>query len=248
VVERGDSAAVASFFTNVSLAANDHIALEDSVAQHARVRRLEPGNTVRLLDGRGRVAWSELLALTKREVTVRIQRLVEVAKPIGLEIIVPIADRDRMLMAAEKCVELQVTSWRPVYFARSRSVSPRGEGDRFREKVIARMRSALEQSGGAWLPDVHVDAEASEVMRSLPPEWNRLLLDASGSPILGLVSNKPTAIAVGPEGGMEQHEVAAAESSGWRVASLGPTTLRFETAVIAGAAVVRATQPVQEAP
>ena len=80
-------------------------------------------------------------------------------------------------------------------------------------------------------------------MRSLPTDWNRLLLDSSGSPFLGLMSNKPTAIAVGPEGGLEQHEVAAAESSGWRVASLGPTTLRFETAVIAGAAVVRATQP-----
>jgi 16S rRNA (uracil1498-N3)-methyltransferase len=52
----------------------------------------------------------------------------------------------------------------------------------------------------------------------------------------------PTAIAVGPEGGFEAEERDAFAVAGWRAASLGATTLRFETAGVAAAAIVRAAQ------
>lgn len=242
MVERNHRPPVASFFMAGALVAGDHVALESSAATHARVRRLEAGDAIRLLDGRGRIAYGALANVTKREVTATVQRVVQVPRHVALEVIVPIADRDRMLLAAEKCVELQVTGWRPAYFARSRSVSPRGEGRKFREKVVARMQSALEQSGGAWMPDVHDDADARDAIRAAPDSWNRVLLDSSGESLARLVSNEPTIIAVGPEGGIEQHEIDAAKSDGWSLASLGATTLRFETAVIAAAAVVRAAQ------
>jgi 16S rRNA (uracil1498-N3)-methyltransferase len=168
--------------------------------------------------------------------------MVEVPRPVALEVIVPVADRERMLWIAEKCVELQATSWRPAYFARSRSVSPRGEGDKFKEKVRARMRSALEQCGGAWMPNIHDEAEAPAALASVPRDWKRFLLDGGGVGLASLISNESTSMAVGPEGGFEQTEIAAAVASGWVPASLGPTILRFETAAIAGMAVIRATQ------
>jgi 16S rRNA (uracil1498-N3)-methyltransferase len=48
----------------------------------------------------------------------------------------------------------------------------------------------------------------------------------------------PLAFAVGPEGGLEEAEVARASESGWRVSSLGSHLLRTETvaAAILGAA------------
>lgn len=242
MVERDDRSAVATFFTGEPLAVGSHVALERAAAQHARVRRLQPGDPVHLLDGRGHIASAEFLAVTKGEVTVAVHAVVEQSKPAPLEVIVPIADRDRMLLAAEKCVELQVTGWRPAYFSRSRSVSPRGEGEKFRDKTRARMHGALEQSGNAWMPEVHDDAEALDVLRGVPAEWNRLLLDSGGAPLAGIASNTPTVIVVGPEGGLEKPEVAAAKALGWRAVSLGPTTLRFETAIIAAVAIVRAAQ------
>lgn len=242
MVERDDRTAVATFFTGEALAIGSRITLENAPAQHARVRRLQPGDPVRLLDGRGRIASGEILSVTKREVAVAVHGMTEQAKPAPLEVIVPIADRDRMLFAAEKSVELQVTGWRPVYFARSRSVSPRGEGEKFRDKLRARMYAALEQSGNAWMPELHDDAEAIDVLRSTPAEWNRLLLHPDGAPLAEVVGNDPTVVAVGPEGGLERPEIAAAEALGWHMASLGSITLRFETAVIAAAAVVRASQ------
>ena len=57
---------------------------------------------------------------------------------------------------AEKVTELGVTSWRPVVWRRSKSVSPRGEGPTFQGKVRGRMTSALIQSGSGWLPDSRV--------------------------------------------------------------------------------------------
>jgi 16S rRNA (uracil1498-N3)-methyltransferase len=44
-------------------------------------------------------------------------------------------------------------------------------------------------------------------------------------------------LAFGPEGGWEQEELDAFGAGGWTAASLGPTILRVETAVIAAVAI-----------
>lgn len=221
------------------------LALSEEHVRHARVRRIAAGEGARLVDGRGHIAIGRIATSDKRRVTVAIDQVKVVPRPHALEVLVPIADRDRMLMAAEKCAELQVTAWRPVYFARSRSVSPRGEGPRFQEKVIARMKAALEQSGGAWLPEVHAEVEGEEAWKAAPKEWNRLFFDVGGAPPPTTIVSVPTIIAVGPEGGWEARELDAARDAGWTVTALSSGTLRFETAIIAAAAVIRATQLTQ---
>jgi 16S rRNA (uracil1498-N3)-methyltransferase len=247
VVERHDRAAMITLFWTEPFTIGE-TRLRGAPAEHARARRVERGNSARLVDGRGRVAFGEIASVGRGELIVTVDRVVEVPRPSTLEVIVPVADRDRMLLAAEKCVELQVTAWRPTYFARSRSVSPRGEGQKFREKVRARMQGALEQSGSAWLPDVHEEMELLGVLTSVPPDCKRFMLDANGAPLSPLIRNGPVALAVGPEGGTEHHEIEAARSAGWTVAAVATTILRFETAIVAGAAVVRAAQLLPPAP
>jgi 16S rRNA (uracil1498-N3)-methyltransferase len=222
------------------------VRITGAAAQHARVRRVERGDAIRLLDGRGHVACGHVRALEKNALVVSVPDVTETPRPMVLDVIVPVADRDRMLLAAEKCVELQVTSWRPAYFARSRSVSPRGEGAKFREKVAARMQSALEQSGGAWMPDIEDEVDIADALRGVPTDRKRFLLDVNGAPLARLAQSGAAAVAIGPEGGMEDSEIAAAVAMGWTPAALGTSTLRFETAVIAGVAVVRAAQLSQE--
>jgi 16S rRNA (uracil1498-N3)-methyltransferase len=53
----------------------------------------------------------------------------------------------------------------------------------------------------------------------------------------------PTRIAVGPEGGFTDEEVAAATAAGWQSVDLGPRILRVETAAAALAAVVALCPP-----
>lgn len=241
MVERDDPTSLALLWDG-PVAAGESVVLAASALRHALVRRVHSGDAVRLLDGRGRVGHGTVSDVSGTSATVVVARVENVPRPLALELLVPVADRDRMLWAAEKCVEHQVTAWRPVVFARSRSVSPRGEGPRFAEKVRARMASALEQCGGAWMPDLHEEEGVDSALRGVPASYSRLFLDATGAPASDCVPRGPVALAVGPEGGCEPREIESARAAGWITASLGATILRFETAIVSGAAVVRALQ------
>jgi 16S rRNA (uracil1498-N3)-methyltransferase len=241
-VDRRDRSGIASFFRAEPCAAGDTIDLAGDALAHALVRRIETGDAIRLVDGLGTVAVGSVVDVTRRQVRVNVGSVEHVRQPSPLEILVPVADRDRMLWAAEKCVELQVTAWGPVRWARSQSVAGRGAGERFAERVVSRMRSALEQSGGAWLPTVRPEAGAGDALRNVPAGHQRILLAAAGDPLTTVLHEGGVSLAVGPEGGLETRELEEAVANGWVLASLGPSMLRFETAIIAGAAVVRAAQ------
>jgi 16S rRNA (uracil1498-N3)-methyltransferase len=159
----------------------------------------------------------------------------------AVHLLVPVADRDRMIWLAEKAAELGATSWRPVLWRRSRSVSPRGEGVNFQGKVRARMEGALAQSEGAWLPQPFPEANLERAILAAP-RGDRVVLDPAGDPLVGpqaMPLRQPLVIAVGPEGGIEQDELADLERAGFRRVSLGPTILRFETAAIAALSMAR---------
>lgn len=240
MVERDDRPPVATFYSSASFGAGETVELSDAAAHHARVKRLDIGGRVQLTDGRGSLGVGVLASLDKRHATVCVESVRRVGPPSEIHIRVPIGDRDRMLMLAEKATELGVTSWQAVRFRRSLSVSPRGEGDSFGEKVEARMISALEQSAGAWLPtrlaDCGIDAIAADAGASC------ILLDRDGTPLPRLAATSPTVLLFGPEGGLESAERDVFIASGWQPASLAENTLRFETAGIAAIAVIRASR------
>lgn len=232
-------AGVATFFCEGRLEAARTLELGETEAHHARVRRLEPGERVRLVDGAGTTAFGVLARLTKGEAAVAVESLSYVAAPPAIHLLAPIADRDRMLWLAEKATEVGLTSWRAVMWRRSRGVSPRGEGEAFRAKMRARMIAALTQSGGAWLPAIRPDATSDDVVEAAEAGVH-FLLDGSGEPILTLPISAPLTIAVGPEGGLDDDERERLALAGWMPVSLGATTLRFETAGTAALAIARA--------
>ena len=241
MVERADRAPVSTFYAPGAW--NASVELSDAAAHHAQVKRLQVGDVVRLTSGDGRRALGTLAELTKRRATVAVdaESIEHVAPPPVVELLAPVGDRERMLMLAEKGVELGASTWRPVIYRRSRSVSPRGEGEAFREKAHARMVSALEQSASAWLPELRAECTADEA-RASAGNGCRLLLDGAGVPLVSLAGalTAPCAIALGPEGGLDPAEREAFVAAGWRLVSLGDNVLRFETAGIAGLALLRA--------
>ncbi len=244
-MERRDSASVATFFAPDPLEAGQTALLGEEVAHHMRVRRVELGDAVRLVDGVGGRALGTLRRLAKGSAHVEVGASVEqVPHPVDIHLLVPVADRERMLWLAEKVTELGISSWRPVTWKRSRSVSPRGEGAAFHAKVRSRMTGALEQSGRAWLPTLYPDAPLDRALVALP-EGGRLLLVAGGVPLLSAMRGDdapqaPIIIAAGPEGGMEDDEVERFTAAGFRPIGLGDGILRFETAALAALAVLRA--------
>src|SRR5688572_25597995 len=119
-----------TIFLAQAFARGAEIDLPESASQHVRVRRALVGEQIRFVDGQGNRATASLTTIGKRTVSARVDSVETHKKPSALVALVPVADRDRMLWAAEKCVELGITRWQPVLFERSRSVSPRGEGEK----------------------------------------------------------------------------------------------------------------------
>jgi 16S rRNA (uracil1498-N3)-methyltransferase len=232
-VERSRYSTMTTFFTHeIHAGSND---LGEEAAHHARVKRLAPGDPVRLVNGEGCIGDGWLESLGKKSIVVDVQNARSIDRPPAIHLCVPVADKDRTLWLAEKVAELQVESWIPVMYSRSRSVASRGEGDAFGRKVLARMIAALEQSGGAWLPTIHPMRSAEEIAE----EMRGLVLEKRGTRMGRLPIVPPVTIAIGPEGGFEPEELGLFEDRGWKTAALGDVTLRFETAAIGAVAVAR---------
>jgi 16S rRNA (uracil1498-N3)-methyltransferase len=243
VVERADRATVGTFHAPGAWA--DMVRLDHAAAHHASVKRLRVGDAIWLTSGDGRLAFGTISEMEKRALVVEVdaESIRAVPAPPHVELWAPVGDRERMLLLAEKAVELGATAWRPVVYRRSRSVSPRGEGEAFREKVRARMLSALEQCGSAWMPELHAETTLDVALAAA--DLSGILLDAGAPPVfsLGPALRAPVAIALGPEGGLEPDERQQFLDAGWRSASLGDNVLRFETAGIAALAIVRSFIP-----
>ncbi|NUQ20972.1 MAG: 16S rRNA (uracil(1498)-N(3))-methyltransferase [Gemmatimonadaceae bacterium] len=230
---------VATFFAAEPVAAGATVSLDEDAAHHARVRRLDVGHRIRLLDGGGSIGHGTLVRLAKAHMQVEVATVERVEPPPEVHMLVPVADRERMLLLAEKCAELGAASWRPVLWRRSRSVSPRGEGMTFHAKVRARMIGALEQSGNPWLPALYPESTVERAIAAAP-RGARVVLDASGDSMVGTEMIAPLCVAVGPEGGIEPDERDLLLTAGWLPVAVGRTTLRFETAAIAALAIARA--------
>ena len=248
-----------TFVTDEPFEAPGTVTLGEDAAHHMRVRRLETGARVGLLDGMGTRGEGVLTQVAKRHATVSVETAEQVAPASAIHLLLPVADKDRMLWLAEKATELELASWRPVVFKRSKHVNPRGEGPTFQQKVRARMANALEQSRGAWLPTVFPEASVEHAIAARP-EGAAFVLE-QGSPgifeaLTPLLAEARAArraapavtIAVGPEGGFEAGELEALRAAGFAPVSLGRSILRFETAAVAGVAAARAMLDLVEVP
>ena len=238
-MERNGRAAAVTFFSTDPFAVGVPVSLGDEAAQHARVIRIGNGERVELRDGRGNAAAGVLARMSKRSVSVDVEEVWEIPNLPPVHMLVPVADRDRMLTLAEKCTELGATSWRPVIWKRSRSVGPAGDGPAFQSRLKGRMASALTQSGGGWIPEIHPSAPLTRAIAATP-DGSRVLLDALGeTSLVAMDLRAPLSIALGPEGGLETKERDELIEAGFIPASMVGGTLRFETAGIAGLAIAR---------
>lgn len=206
-----------------------------------RVLRAQEGQEYELSDGeaawlaritsveRDRVDWELLERLPFRDPEVQTTLLLSVVKFDAFE------------WALEKATELGVDRIVPVAAERSEkallaAASKRAE--RWRKILLG----AAEQSRRVRIPSLDALAKAEHVFSTENADLKLLLSERRDAPSLRTLlrgaAAKSLALAVGPEGGWTDEELAAANRAGFRQGSMGELILRTETAVIAALASV----------
>lgn len=182
--------------------------------------------------------------MRRSEVAVRIERR-EAGIPVPappLHLALALIKQERFEWALQKVTELGVARLIPITTERtviSFSVD-RALQRQLRWQRIA--EEAAEQSGRSTVPLIEPVSSLEEV---LAEESDRRVVmlweDEQAVELLTMIDDMcPSLLLVGPEGGFSPAEIELARQRGATTASLGPLTLRAETAAVAAAAVVLA--------
>lgn len=211
------------------------IVLDEDEAHHVRVRRLEDGAAVRLVDGKGGIATARL-AKEKEALVARVVATTLVPAPPATELLVGAGDRDRFLDVVEKATELGATKIQPIITERSQQVATRFQAVHV-EKASRRAREATKQCGSAWTPLVAQPVPLAEALKG-KGRAIRLLASAQGGAVPALKESDQVQWLVGPEGGFTGSELATIQAGGFKPVALWRSTLRFDTAALAALALV----------
>lgn len=226
-----------------SLPSAGDIVVDGAEGHHAAtVRRLQPGEPVRLTDGAGGLAEGTVAAVERSRLVVAVGSRTVVEPPRPRFVVVQAVPKgDRGELAVELMTEVGVDTIVPWQAARSVA---RWEGDRA-ERAVARWRStareAAKQARRPWLPAVTAPLRTREVCRLLTTAAGALVLHGGAAEPLGEVVLPPDGdlvVVVGPEGGLTDGELTAFRAAGARCARLGPSVLRTSSAGAAALAVL----------
>lgn len=214
-------------------------ALDAHAHQLHAVLRLQAGDAVLLLDGSGLEYPATLTDVSAKRAAAQVgaARPCPTEPRLAITLYMCSLKSEKFAWVLQKGTELGVRRFAPVVSKRS-IVRPAAALDARAERWQSVIREAAEQAHRALLPDLAPALEFDQAiahahgLRLLPWEG------AAGADVAPVVLAGVTEVSllVGPEGGLDGQEAAAAQAAGWQVISLGSRILRAETAAIAGVA------------
>ena len=223
------------FYSSIPIDSTD-VTLEGAEARHLKhVMRAVTGDEVVLFDGRGTEFVAEITSTSRQEVQLVVRKKVEIDREsaVRLTIAVALPKGDRQKFLVEKCVELGVSTLVPI-------ITEHGVA-RPSDAVIGKLQRAVieasKQCGRNWLMQVSPPQNCQAYFQSVDPQAVRWIAavprsEAAVDPDLPATDALAVYAAVGPEGGFTSAEMESAASLGWQPISLGPRTLRVETAAL----------------
>lgn len=240
---------------DAALGVGETATLTGAEAKHAKVKRVEAGEELDLVDGHGTRYVVSVLGQRDQVLETRVLAMTSEAAPgLPLTLVQALSKQDRDLQAVETCVEIGIDAVQPWQADRS-IVRWKGErAAKAQQKWEAVVLAALKQSRRAWLPTVHPVADTAglaeavaqrreaggltlvlheETEDSLPSALAAWRADAG-------VDAAGVALIVGPEGGISPRELDVLRSAGAVAVGLGPNVLRASTAGAVAAVLVKA--------
>ncbi len=236
--------AITRLFCPINLAHRAQANLTSGAAHHAiRVLRLKRGDEVRLFNGEGGEYEASIHRVDKDSVTVDIGRHHDSERESKLRVCLAqaITTGDKMDYTLQKAVELGVARIQPLQTNRAvvRLNQERAEKrlQHWQNVVI----SACEQCGRNTVPRVANILPFEEWVATTDPAMMRFMLSPYAEQSLRDCP-KPSgevSLVIGPEGGLNQAEVAFAQVKGFSSVRMGPRVLRTETAPLVALAAMQ---------
>ncbi|MBF0452017.1 MAG: 16S rRNA (uracil(1498)-N(3))-methyltransferase [Candidatus Magnetomorum sp.] len=235
------------FYLSADAIQNGEAAICGADAHHIKnVLRSEKGDILQLIVTDGQSYRARIKSFSKNQVYTEIIAQENISQTSDLHITVAqsILKDNKTDTLIRQATELGADRW--ISFVSERSIV-RPNVDRMNKKVkrwqvIA--RSAAQQCRRLRIPDIHEDLlDISDIFSLISGKETRGFFFWEGSQIMLESNIKPTPRSVilvfGPEGGFSEKEAKHASDSGFMITSLGPRTLRAETATIAGLSIMQ---------
>lgn len=215
------------------------VVLDETESKHAvRVLRLQSGNQVQIIDGKGGLFEAEIIDANQKKCRLSIVKSTFDfgKKDFYLHIaIAPTKNNDRFEWFLEKATEIGIDEITPLLTSHSERKIINNE--RF-EKILV---SAMKQSLKAYLPKLNNLTSIKELVTNNKTE-NRFIAycdDIQKTHLKDLAEKgKDALILIGPEGDFSPEEIQMAIENGFKVVSLGEARLRNETAGIVACHIV----------
>jgi len=228
---------MARFFFPTEELQTDEVALPQEVRRHLKARRLGIGARLELLDGNGLVCQAELLELDRLSGRARIDRREVLEQPsFCLTLLFGLAKGEKFDLVLQKGTELGIRRFVPVACRRSdRQLRPERVGQQM-ERWKRIVREAAQQSRRVYLPEVLAPRPLLQALQESVAMLRLVAWEQEGRSLASQLPPAPVeslALLVGPEGGLDESEVALAAQAGFIPVGLGPRILRCETAGIA---------------
>lgn len=221
-----------------ALPSGDSFELDGPEGRHAAtVQRLRVGEELLLGDGQGGTAQARVEAVGKASLSLFLTSRGYQERPDPLlKVAQGIAKGDRGELAVQAMTEVGVDEIIP--WAAARSVAQwRGDrGFKARDKWASTAREAAKQARRAWIPTIGGDPDVSTKELTSRLDSTSLVLHEEASESLATVelpAMGEIVLVVGPEGGIDNHELAAFVAVGARPVRLGGNVLRTSTAGVA---------------
>jgi 16S rRNA (uracil1498-N3)-methyltransferase len=230
-------------FLDQPLAVGACVDLDERAHRHAvQVLRLRAGAELLLFNGSGGEYRATLTETSKRrsQVTLTAFDDRDTRPALHVTLVQGVSRGDRMDFSLQKATELGASRVIPVITKRSRIPGDPRRLDSRHEHWRGVIISACEQCGRNDLPSLN-PVTTLEHWLADRPEGLALVLDPqAGTGLADRPPGGPVQLLIGPEGGLDDTEIAAARDQGLQGVHLGPRILRTETAGIAALAVIQA--------
>jgi 16S rRNA (uracil1498-N3)-methyltransferase len=216
--------------------------LPPQAARHVQVLRLQPGHALTLFDGRGGEYEALIERMGRSDVAVQVgaHHAVEREASRAVHLALGMPANERMDWLVEKATELGVASLQPLLAERSvlRLAGERAQKKQAHWQAVA--VAACEQCGRNRVPVLHPVCSTGEWLarRGAAPGLLLSLRDGARPLGGGTPGSGELTLLSGPEGGLTLAEEDAALAQGFEAVTLGPRTLRAETAPLAALVVL----------